>query len=183
MEIPDKDTFFRLWKEMRLGNRPRMWDNIRALEASQYNGKVSIRYRIASENKYKAYYVPVEKLNAHLFDFIMDGAKIELFTFNESMPDDDLVIQGECCYAPGGFHLTWSDWKGPMRDALESHAKQESGLAAKMVLSRHMDARDREMVEELFELYPDAAVEFGVYGRQVGVLPGHRCVIWEVRCY
>ena len=73
--ITNKTEFFRLWQLGLLGNRPKSWLTVEDLAADPYTGTVTAR---------SMYRVPKEKA------ILMYGYK-----FNESPPDELLVIQGE----------------------------------------------------------------------------------------
>ena len=182
MEIKTKDEFYRLYHGMRLGNRLRTFDTYADLCSSGYRGYVSMRYKAAGADAFKAYYVPTYEVPIRMGQFAQQGADPDLFTFNESAPDDELVIQGELCHTIGGLHLSYSGAKVSMREAL-SQASQVSGLMAKSVLETYLRPASYDMVQELIDLYPDAAIEFGIYSRCIGVLLGHNTIIWEVRNY
>jgi hypothetical protein len=46
-----------------------------------------------------------------------------------------------------------------------------------------MDPSSRDDLDALFDLYPDAAVEFACFPHNLGIFPHRNTVIWEVRNY
>jgi hypothetical protein len=128
-------------------------------------------------------HVPADKVANRVEEWVAHGVESELITFHESMPDDDLLIQGEVTRNVGGLDLTYSLEPGlSMRDAMR-HAQTASRLRAHLILNEFLDANSRDDLSLLLELYPDAVIEFGTYGRAVGTLPRRNTVIWEVRDY
>ncbi len=182
MEIPDKDAFYKLYHGMRLGNRLRTFDNYAALRDSGYRGNVSMRYKDIAADEFKAYQVPTAAVPLRMGEFATKGANPDKFTFNESAPDDELIMQGELCHTVGGLQVSYCCDPVNMREAL-LRCVHVDGLFARELLRLHMCNRSYEMIWELLDLYPDSAIEFGVYSRYLGVLPRHNTVIWEVRNY
>jgi len=50
-------------------------------------------------------------------------------------------------------------------------------------LDRFMDPSSRDDLEQLFDLYPDATVEFTCYQMDLGTIPRRNTIFWEVRNY
>lgn len=104
-------------------------------------------------------------------------------TFNESMPDEALTIQGEVTRAPGGLYLRCDRTPGlKMKDAM-AVAKDAWGVHAKLVLDHFLWPNSLDDVEILLDTYPDHVVEFSTYDRAVGDQPRRNTIIWEVRSY
>lgn len=179
--INSKNEYYTLWKNLCLGNRIALFENLDDYLASGFDGPTSIRYRQPG-SPYKAFYVPTAKVPDVVEKFISQGASRDQFTFNESTPDDDLLIQGEMVYLVGGLHLTYSTDNCSMKQAMEK-PQHAVGLRAIGLLKYYLNPKSYDMVQELFELYPDSVIEFGAYSRHLGVMPGHNTVIWEVRNY
>lgn len=179
--VNSKVEFFDLWKRGRFGNRLMGWSNLEELKASGYRGKVSVRYKDAGGG-FCAYEIPVEQVNTVVSEWLARGAKEDLIYFNESAPDDRLVIQGELMRTTQSYCLYYSREKIKMRDAMRNglHAY---GLEAKMILQSAMTPSSYEDIQELIDLYPSSVIEFGVYERCLGSCNNRNCVIWEVRNY
>lgn len=182
--IKSKSEFYRLWKNLQLGNRIAIFDNIDEFLKSNWSKPTSIRYKVAG-SPYVAFYVPADKVLDKVEEFVEKGADKDLFVFNESTPDDCLLIQGEAQYIyenSFGLTLTYNTDKVSMRSAM-TNFKMSTGLKAKMILEHYLNAKSYEMLKDLFEEYPNDVIEFGVYSKKLGVLPGHNTVIWEIRNY
>jgi hypothetical protein len=102
--------------------------------------------------------------------------------FNESAPDERLVLQGEVSRFVGGLYLRYSTLKLPMRSAMKD-ARDVGGASAQAILRGVLTGSSYEDLDALLELYPDAVVEFGAYAKCLGAIPGRNAVIWEVRAY
>lgn len=182
--VTSKKQFYKLWKGLKLGNRIQVFENIDEFLTSGWIGLTSIRYKEPG-SPYKAFHIPAHKVLDKVAEFVAQGANKQLFTFNESAPDDCLLIQGEIQYIyelGHGLTLTYNTKKCAMKEAME-HPLTATGLRAKMIMEYYMNPKSFDMIRDLFELYPDDVIEFGVYGKNLGILPGHNTVIWEVRAF
>jgi hypothetical protein len=167
----NKVEFYRRYLAGEFGNRPRTWASRDELAASDYEGRVTIR--------------SVDRSGRCLFNVPVGHALnvTENCRFNESMPDDKLLIQGEVCLRPDGLWLTFSQEKGlTMREAMQApHTARNS--TAHRLLQKHMDASSYDDIMAMLLKYGDAAIEFGTYAVKVGNCPNRNTVIWEVRNY
>jgi len=160
---------------MALGNRFRSWDNVKVFEASGYEGLVSVRSKVPGG---PCYYDVTAEEALRLAPGMPGG-----YNITEASPVDDIVIQGEVTYLPGGLHLFCSFEKDHMRGALKRAGRYYNRLTAKTVLCHTVDYNSLCDIVELLNEYEDHVVEFTTYSRCVGVLPHRRTVIWEVRRY
>ncbi len=46
-----------------------------------------------------------------------------------------------------------------------------------------MDGNSRDDFEQIRDMYPGHVIEVSIFERELGKLPGRRCIVWEVRCY
>ncbi len=111
------------------------------------------------------------------------GYSETVLRFNESMPDELLIVQGEVMHYLWGLELTYTNVRKPMNKALEEETRYASGLVAKIILENAMDSSSFEDLMALFEIYPDSAVEFSTYEINVGDISNRNTVFWEVRNY
>lgn len=181
--IDTKEEFYRLWKAGLLGNHIRSFDTFAELQKSGYHGLVTVRYKGAS-SKYCRYCIPVDKVDNVIDEFLADGAKREMFTFNETAPDDRLTMQGEYYHGSSrGYSLYCSTDQLPMRPALLKSGQQYYGLEAVGRMKAHCNYASYAMIEDLLDLYPESVIEFSCYSKNVGHIPGNNALIWEVRNY
>jgi hypothetical protein len=178
-----KAEFYPRWINLEFGNRLHIFNSWYNLQASDYDGQVSIRYKDASANQWKKYYVPRNDVFIHLAEFVKQGAELSKFTFNESAPDNSLLIQGELAYLTNGLYLYYSVLRAPMREALNREPREAYNLRAKNILRSLLFPQSYDMLIELNELYPNSVIEFSAYSIPLGVLPNHSVVTWEVREY
>lgn len=167
---------YRLVKAGRLGNYPRMWDTVDAVEAAQNVGLVSIR-SLERSSPVKLYHVPAGDLRRVVGELPEIHLRAGL-TFLEAPPDHLRTIQGEW----DGHSLFYSCRPEPMRTALEKDGKQVYGLTARMLLKQHLDPIDVEWLDELTATYPEHVIEFSGFRVRCGTL-NRRMIIWEVRAY
>lgn len=179
MEAPkNKKEFYQKWQNLDFGNRIRAWDTYKDLIDDDYKGLVTVRYKEPSSPKCK-YNVPFSDIEKVISDL---GGKPELYTFNESCPDEKLLFQGEI-YHGDTYSLFYSELKLPMRDALKQGGKQVYFTTAKCIMQYYMRSKSYTMIQDLLDNYPGAAIEFSCYSMCLGELPGHNVIVWEVRNY
>jgi hypothetical protein len=110
------------------------------------------------------------------------GGSVYDYRFNESAPDECLLIQGELGEGPGGWWLTYSTVQDKMRTAMQSAIFAE-GLTAKTILRTYCCPSSLDDLYSLLELYPGHIIEFGVYTKNLGDTPNRNSIIREVRKY
>jgi hypothetical protein len=181
--VRNKVDFYDRFQAGEFGNRPRTWSNYTDLNSDPYQGPIVVRYR-APKSPFLTYNVPQSELLTRLTRYVeIHGADWEKFRFNEAMPDDHLMIQGELTDQPGGIHLHYSTAPHSMREALRHYGKHTLGLRAKHLLKANLDPDSYEWLYHLLDTYPEHTIEFSTYDRHVGLLEGHNTVFWEVRLY
>jgi len=109
------------------------------------------------------------------------GFPVDQYRFNEPMPDESLILQGEVVNKCGKLWLAYCRDKVTMRVAL-GNLTHVVGLQARMILKGACDATSFVWIEELLERYPNHAIEFSAFEKKVGHL-NLNTVIWEVRRY
>ena len=181
MHIKNKEEFYDKYQKGLLGNKLRTFNNYSDIYSSGYKGLISIRYSLPNRPEFNKFYVPAYEIRDVLYNqLIPAGGKIEFFRFNESAPDTDLIIQGE--YLSSIRYLNYSYEKANMRKAMDNSLHAE-GVKAKLILRHFANDNSYSMLEDLGEAYPDSVIEFGIYEKCLGEIPGHNIIIWEVRGY
>ena len=182
IKILNKELSYRLYEEGKLGNKLKTWKTLDALLLDNYVGNVTIRYA-GGYNKWCQYNVTQEIILSALAKMQDEGANLSLIRFNESAPDDQLLIQGELTEdVDHKYILSYSTDKVPMREAMRLPKELLGRKALTFVLS-HMSIKSRENMQRLLGLYPGAVIEFSTYGCLLGDIPGNNTVFWEVRNY
>jgi len=182
IKIVNKKLSYKLYEEGLFGNKLRTWKNLDELNLDEYIGNVTIRYA-GQYDKWCKYNVKQVEIKSELRKMADEGADLTLVRFNESAPDDHLLIQGElvedCDYK---YILSYSTDKIPMREAMK-RPKEILGAKALPILFGYMSLASKENTKRLLSLYPNAVIEFSVYDCLLGNIPENNTVFWEVRNY
>ena len=72
---------------------------------------------------------------------------------------------------------------GSWRAMMPTRGRHYEGVAAKMLLQRHLNANGLDDVEAVFDRWPGHVLELSAAERCFGVLPGRNYCTWEVRAY
>jgi len=177
------------------GNRASAWETIDKLKKSKWQGNICILDKRGTQRGNKKavlpiYNIPKEKLNEVIQESIYQGAPLEAMTFNEAMPDQHLLIQGEVTRAiDGTLHLTYTLIQKPMRAGLLEKTEFAKGLKAKIILEHFLWQSSLQEIMHCLDYFstgtqnPTPTIEFSTYSIPVGDTAGHNTVIWEVRNY
>ena len=111
------------------------------------------------------------------------GANPSLITLNESAPDVELILQGEVMRSTDYLTLRYSRMKTAMRIALALSSHHAVGINAVNIIKSAMDPASWDDLQEIFDQYEDAVVEFSTWSRDVGNCAFRNTVLWEVRNY
>lgn len=88
-----------------------------------------------------------------------------------------LVVEGvEHPDTAGG----WT-WRNSMREP--TRRRHWSGVAARLVLARHLNENSRADLAGLLDRFPDHVVELSALDRCIGSVPHRNGIVWEVRAY
>ena len=195
-----KEMLFKSWSYAfhytgSFGNRASIWETLNKLKQSEWQGNICILDKRGTQRGNKRpilpiYNIPKEKLNEVIQDSISQGIPLEVMTFNESMPDQHLLIQGELTRAlDGTLHLTYTLIQKPMRLGLLEKTEFAQGLKAKIILEHFLWQSSIQEIMQCLEYFstgtqtPSPTIEFSTYSVPVGNTPGRNTVIWEVRSH
>ena len=181
LSVRTKDENYVLYQSGFYGNKIRTWETLEALRDSGYRQPVVLRYK-QTGSPFCAYDVPQREIDTLLEEWERRGARRELVTFNESAPDDYLILQGEVMRCTSHYTLHYATVPGKMREAMK-HARSVYGLEALGLLRWALTPSSYEDLQAIFDLFPQAIVEFSAYRIDVGCIPGRNTLIWEVREY
>jgi hypothetical protein len=92
-------------------------------------------------------------------------------------------MQGEIARSEYYFNLTYTFEKAPMRIAFARDQWYTTGLKAKALVEKYMDANTLNDLQELWDVYPEAVIEFTCFDCNIGTKPHRNTIIWEVRNY
>ena len=103
-----------------------------------------------------------------------DVAQVTLWADVWDSPTGWVVYGVEHPDTAGGW--TW-------RNSMPTKGRHWEGLAAKMLLRRHLNANSYEDVGEVFDRYPGHILELSALDKCFGVMPHRNAVVWEARLY
>jgi len=182
MKIKNKREFYEYFRKGFFGNKPLQWSTIEEVEKSDYKGLFSIRgFNIPRD--LVQYEITKEKLKETIEILKTRNIDTSKLKFNQSMPDQNLTIQGEIYQGIGGLYITYTKVKKPMNLALKERECFEKGLRALHLLKFHLSPSSYEDMLALFERHPESVIEFSSYEGETGDTPGRNTIIWEVRDY
>lgn len=178
--IRHKKDFIERWKRGDFGNRLRTWDSLEEFLASGTTDcLVGYRSRVSSSKRCRTHFKP-EEIEEAVRQEIARGAGADELYIGESPDDSTLRLQGEFYYGLSGPSLFYDTTPGlNMRTAM-LRGRQTYGVTAMQLLRYHMDGSSFDDMMELTNTYPNAVVEFSVYGHKLGNC-GRNTIIWDVR--
>ena len=183
--IENKAECYLLYQNGFFGNQPKTWNSYEEIIKSGYKGNVTIRTkeRIAGVATTK-YNVRPEDIEKEIDYITQQGLRIDKITFNESMPDNVLLIQGELTRTEEGLYFNYSTEKTQMNTALRGeNSKIATGLTAKMLLKTNLTPESYEDLEKLLDTFPNDIIEISAWDKNIGNIPGRNAIVWEVRNY
>lgn len=183
MEIKNKNQYFSFFEKGFFGNKPLTWKSLEDLEKSDWKGQVTIRSKKGIARSKTKYNVPIEKIQETIHEMVKEGMQKNDLTFNQTMPDDKLAIQGELMLTEKGMYFLYSKEKDKMNIALSANSSHAIGIEVKFLLEKYLSPSSISDLYELLELFPDSVIEFSAYEINLGNQPHRNTVIWEVRNY
>lgn len=181
--VNSKVEFYALYETGFFGNKAITWKNLSEVIESGWKGKICIRGRKGVPRSFVKYNVAVEEAKKIIEEFKSNGIKQSDLTFNQLMPDDKLILQGEVTIGFNGIDLHYTTIKKPMNIALKEESINISGLRARILLENTMCSESFESIIELLYMFPGNVIEFSVYSIGVGIIDNRNTIIWEVRNY
>ena len=183
-KIQNKKEYYLLYENEFFGNKALTWGTYEEILQSGWKGKVCIRsQRIISGKNKVIFNIPLENLQYEIKKLEEKKILRREMTFNQSMPDDKLLLQGEVMRQMGEWELLYTTVKKPMNRALEEESLSARGLKAREIIKTYFNPSSYSDLEALMEIFPDSVVEFGCYSINIGNIPSRNVVIWEVRNY
>lgn len=181
--VTAKHQSYVLFQEGILGNKPLTWNSLAEVKASGWEGLICIRSRkgiARSRTEFNKTYQESEQI---VKTWVSEGMDSKNITFNQAMPDQDLVLQGEVEHTIGGLYLYGTFVKKPMNLGLAEKSFSISGFGAVSLLQKCLFPQSYADLGRLLEQFPSSIVEFSSYSRSVGNLRGRNTVFWELRNY
>jgi hypothetical protein len=178
MEILNKKQFYDLYLSDQLGNHLRNWPTYEEFASSGYKNRISIR-SFNDQNKFCFYYIKKKDIIKTIKE---NKLKMEECVFNESAPDEKLILQGELTRDINGLFFAYSEEKKPMREVIPIF-KIIRGLSCKLLLESILLPNSYSDLMLILDKYPDHVIELGVYDVCLGIFKNQNIIFWEVRKY
>lgn len=182
MEIATKQEMYSHYHRGGFGNKTRSWETVEAFLKSDYHGKFALRYSGNGGGAWCTYNLTRKDLDGALETWAKQGADRSRIRVSEMAPDDELLIQGELVRDERGLSFFWSREKSPMRVALRN-GQESVGLSALLILKHALTPSSMSDIEELWEQFPNSAIELSVFRVCLGDCRGRNTIVWEVRNY
>ncbi|MBI4116432.1 hypothetical protein HY449_01670 [Candidatus Pacearchaeota archaeon] len=184
-KILNKTECYALYESGFFGNKARTWNSYEEILKSEWKGGVCMRSKKGVSRKEVRYNIKIEDVPLHIEHFQKIGIPEDMISFNQSMPDRNLILQGEVMNYQGGIYLFGTILKKPMNIALAEKSFILENDAAGPLLESRLSAESCRDLQNLLEVFPESVVEFSAYSIPVGNLAetGRNTVFWEVRNY
>lgn len=179
--IKSKLEFYTLYEKGFFGNRAMAWKTYEEIIESGWRGQVCMRAKNGTQRKNVIYNIDLKKVPGKIEDWKKFGIPKEKISFNQSMPDKDLTIQGELMNSEKGLYLLYTTVKKPMNLGLREQELHTEGMKTNLMLKSYLSPSSYEDMKILLEMFPEDIIEFSSYRVNVGNIPGRNTVIWEVR--
>lgn len=183
--LKTKAEMFGFYERGWFGNRALTWPSKEKMVDSNYQGQIGLRYKDPrGGGSYFRTEMTLEEAEFQYAEWLKEGAKPEYFLWCESIPTNRLLLQGEIQRGLSIYDFTYTTEKGvPNRPSLWKNKQYATGLKAILLCQHFMWPKSYDNLQELFELYPNAVIEFSCVDFECGSIPGHNTIFWEVRHY
>ena len=181
-KVSSKAEFFELWHKGVLGNRTRLTQDPEeawSWGASDYGFRFAKRGSggggLWSGVGRDTFWPTIDQWNCTygLGNYYID----------DRVPDHFQTIQGEICRTFRGLQGFIGASHYPMRVAMQQGLlTPRSSVETLVLINTFMDPSSRDDVDQIFDLFPDATIEFTCFSCNVGVLQ-RNTMFWEVRNY
>jgi len=184
--IKNKKECYALYEAGLFGNKALTWNSYKEILESGWSEGVCMRAKKKMINRKNVVYdLHLKDVPKKIKEWERHGVKENEISFNQSLPNHKILIQGELTRAnePYDLFLLYSTIKKPTNLALAEEERNASGTLAKTILESCLSPSSYSDMESLLEQFPLSMIEFGSYKIPVGNIPGRNTLIWEVRNY
>ncbi len=187
-KILNKAENYALYEAGLFGNKALTWNSYEEILRSDWKEGICMRSKTGiSRNIQRKYFnIPIKEVSRCIEEWISMGIKKESITFNQSMPDEHLLIQGEILREEKLFCFHYSTVKKPMNLALKEKSWEIIGFGeVEEILRQKLTKGSYTDLEGLLAEFPYSIVEFSAYSIPVGnrANENRNTVFWEVRNY
>jgi hypothetical protein len=179
--IQTKQGVYNLYEQGIFGNKAITWNSLDEIKNSGWKDKVCMRSKRGIARKEVVYNIEINEVPKYIRIWKEKGIPESAIHFNQSMPDEKLILQGEVTRF-NCLTLRYSTIKKPMNLALAEEDIEVYNKEAYNLIRGFMDKKSYNNLEELMEIWPESVVEFSSYNIPVGILKLNS-VFWEVRNY
>lgn len=183
--ITNKSQMYHLLRTGALGNTTTQYFNLKVWEESEDHARYDVwGVRSTVPGGPCFLYCPRDEVRARAEEIAKAG-----YGYNISMMIDvavNVTLWADVHDTPTGLEVYGIEYppKGASwRKLMPSEGKTWKGLAAKMLLQKHLNASSLADVYALLELYPGHVVELSACAQCIGTVPGRNTILWEVRLY
>ncbi|MEK6800848.1 MAG: hypothetical protein AABY10_04180 [Nanoarchaeota archaeon] len=182
--IKNKQEYYALYERGLLGNKPKTWRSYEEIVDSGWTERVCMRSRKGIGRSKTLFNLELSDVPKKIEEWRKEfQIGEEAISFNQSMPDEKLSLQGEFMRCEKGLYLYYTTAKKPMNQAFETEAKHASGISALELMKSNLNPESFCDLEELLDQFPNDVFEFSAYDICVGNIPGRNTIVWEVRNY
>ena len=182
-KVSNKKEYYFLYEKGFFGNKPLTWNSLEEIKESGWNKGICIRSKQGILRSKTIFDLTMKEAINYVEQLKKEGIKKESLTFNQSMPNEELKIQGEIMRSLENYSLTYTTIKKPMNRALEEETLYSDGLKAIGLVKENLFPSSYEDLQDLFDIFPDSIIEFSSYNVPVGNLKNRNTILWEVRNY
>lgn len=169
-----KTQFFEGARRLAYGNCLRTWTAQQFLD-ERPAGRFSLRSLLVGSVRTRFHMTSAETV-----EYLRTLDDPGQYLVNECPPDELLLWQGNIERTTAGLLMEGSSVRNiSHRQATGAGFVSIQGLAATLCLQTWCWPKSYLMLDELLAL--DAVVEIGIYACQLGRIPGHNTIVWEVR--
>jgi hypothetical protein len=181
--IDSKQEYYFLYEKGFFGNKAITWNSLSEMINSGWKGEICIRGKKGISRSKARFNLSLEEARNYIHSLEKEGILEKDLTFNQSLPDEELLIQGEVMRSLENYSLTYTRVKEPMNYAFAKETLHENGVNALHLLKQNLFPSSYEDLQALFDIFPDSVIEFSSYRIPVGNLPNRNAILWEVRNY
>lgn len=184
MLITTKQQYMALARSGLAGNCLHTWDSPEAFLEESDAPLVTIRSYSAQSSRHGALIKRGELLETIEGLCLIPGR----YYLSESISPENVVLQGELTWMEGRWVFRCTGDTAPMREAFHRESRHVYGLYVWALLRWHSTDADIEDLHSLFDDYSEPGsypvIELTVTkGRDFGIFPHRKIVVWEIRHY
>jgi len=184
-KVLDKSECYLLYEAGLFGNKALTWNSYNEIMESGWKGGICMRSKKGVARKEVRYDLDLREVPCQIKQFENLGIPENMIGFNQSMPNRNLLLQGEIMFYNGGLYLFYSNVKKPMNLALAEKSFIAEEDHVKEILFENLTPESQGDLEKLLSNFPTSVVEFSTYSIPVGNMAdkNRNTVFWEVRNY